>query len=57
MKTKMGRTAFKEYKFVTEITENWIKVMYPQAKQQDAWNYKNRMNMFLEFIGMTELNL
>ena len=26
----MGRTAFKEYKFVTEITENWIKTAYPQ---------------------------
>jgi hypothetical protein len=50
----MGRTPSKEYKFVTDLTENWIKTAYPQAKQQDAWNYKNRMNMFLEFIGMTD---
>jgi site-specific recombinase XerD len=45
----------KEFSYITEITENWIKQSYPTASVQSVWKYKDRMNRFLEFLGMTDV--
>jgi site-specific recombinase XerD len=39
---------------ITAITEQWIKDNYATAKPQDIWKYKDRMNEFLTFVGMTD---
>ena len=39
---------------VTTITEKWIVESYSKASNQDIWKYKNRMNDFLEFAGLTD---
>jgi site-specific recombinase XerD len=44
----------KEFGYITEITEKWISEAYPTASTQSVWKYKDRMNRFLEFLGMTD---
>lgn len=39
---------------ITAITENWVKASYSTASTQDIWKYKNRMNDFLDFIGLSD---
>lgn len=50
----MSRKATKPMNQIGAITEDWIKAGYPNGSSQDVWNYRNRMNMFLEFLGMTD---
>ncbi len=50
----MSREAKKPMLKVTSITEDWIKNSYANATVQDIWKYKNRMNDFLEFAGLTD---
>ena len=50
----MSREQTKEWNQIGTITENWVKASYPKADAQSAWKYKDRMNRFLEFIGMTD---
>jgi hypothetical protein len=53
----MSREQTKEWNKIGAITEQWVKDSYPKADAQSAWKYKDRMNRFLEFIGMTEAEL
>jgi site-specific recombinase XerD len=50
----MSREPKKAMDKITAITENWIKASYSNATVQDIWKYKNRMNDFLEFAGLTD---
>jgi len=53
----MSREAKKPMTKITSITEDWIKASYPNASAQDSWKYRDRMNNFLEFIGLTDSEL
>jgi hypothetical protein len=53
----MSREHAKEWAKIGSITENWVKASYPKAKAQDTWKYQDRMNRFLEFIGLTDAEL
>jgi hypothetical protein len=53
----MSREQTKEWAKIGAITENWVKASYPKADAQSAWKYKDRMNRFLEFIGLTDAEL
>jgi hypothetical protein len=50
----MNTKRTKPMKFIGDLTEQWIKTSYPSASTQDKWNYHNRMNMFLEYLGLTD---
>jgi hypothetical protein len=47
----------KEWNQIGTITEQWVKASYPKADAQSAWKYKDRMNRFLGFIGVTDVEL
>lgn len=53
----MSRKQAKKWANIGTITENWVKTSYPNAKAQSVWKYKDRMNRFLEFIGLTDAEL
>ena len=53
----MSREHIKIWSKIGAITEQWVKDSYPNAKPQDAWKYQDRMNAFLEFIGLTDAEL
>jgi hypothetical protein len=53
----MSREHVKEWANIGAITEQWVKDSYPNAKAQDTWKYQDRMNRFLEFIGLTDSEL
>jgi hypothetical protein len=53
----MSREQTKEWNQIGAITEQWVKDSYPKADAQSAWKYKDRMNRFLEFIGLTDAEL
>jgi hypothetical protein len=36
------------------ITDEWVKSSYPNAKAQDQWKMKDRLNSFLEFVNVTD---
>jgi hypothetical protein len=42
----------KVWKFISAITEKWVKESYPSANPQNAWKVKDRLNEALEFIGL-----
>jgi hypothetical protein len=44
----------KEWKFITEITEKWIKECYPTSNPASVWKYKDRLNSFFKFLNMTD---
>lgn len=44
----------KQWNQIGSITENWVETSYANASAQTKWKYKNRVNMFLEFLGMTD---
>jgi hypothetical protein len=44
----------KAWNFIGEITEQWIKDSYPTAKASNVWKYKDRLNSFFEFLGLTD---
>jgi hypothetical protein len=44
----------KKWLNITDTTEQWIKDSYPKASNQDAWKYKDRLNSFFEFLGLTD---
>lgn len=50
----MSRKNPKEWNRIGTITEQWVKASYPNADVQSTWKYKDRMNEFLEFLGMTD---
>ncbi len=50
----MSREHIKKWNFIGSITENWVKTSYANASTQTKWKYKDRMNMFLEFLGATD---
>jgi hypothetical protein len=50
----MSREQTKKWAKIGAITEQWVKDSYPNASAQTKWKYKDRMNMFLEFLGMTD---
>jgi len=50
----MSKPKTKKWNNITEITEQWVKASYPNASVVDAWKYKDRMNSFLEFLGLTD---
>jgi hypothetical protein len=39
---------------IGNITEEWVKASYPNAKAQDKWKVKDRLNAFLEFLNVTD---
>ena len=51
----MSREHTKEWAKISSITENWVNTAYANATAQTKWKYKNRMNMFLEFLGLTDV--
>ncbi|MFB3888285.1 MAG: hypothetical protein ACE14S_02265 [Candidatus Bathyarchaeia archaeon] len=53
----MSREKTKAWTQIGKLTEDWVKASYPNAKTQDAWKYQDRMNNFLEFIGLTDAEL
>jgi len=50
----MSREHIKQWNFIGSITENWVKTSYGNASAQTKWKYKNRVNTFLEFLGMKD---
>jgi len=50
----MGRKKVKEWQFIGEITENWVAANYPTAQPKDSWKYKDTINTFFEWMGLTE---
>lgn len=50
----MPRRHTKLWNNLTSLTEDWVKNSYPRATAQTAWKYKDRLNGFLEFIGLTD---
>jgi site-specific recombinase XerD len=50
----MSREHTKRWNQISSITENWVNTSYANASAQTKWKYKNRMNMFLEFLGVTD---
>jgi hypothetical protein len=50
----MSRKHMKQWNQIGSITENWVETSYANASAQTKWKYKNRVNMFLEFLGMTD---
>jgi site-specific recombinase XerD len=50
----MSREHTKKWNQIGTITKNWVKTSYPNASTQTKWKYKDRMNMFLEFLGLTD---
>ena len=50
----MGKPKMKKWAKIGTITEQWVKESYKNASVQTAWKYRDRMNMFLEFMGLTD---
>jgi site-specific recombinase XerD len=50
----MSRKHMKQWNQIGSITENWVEASYANASAQTKWKYKNRVNMFLEFLDMTD---
>lgn len=50
----MGKRKTKEWKFIGTTTHEWVSQAYPSAISRDTWKYKDRMNNFLEFMGLTD---
>jgi hypothetical protein len=50
----MSREQAKKWAKIGSITKQWIKTSYANASTQSKWKYKDRMNMFLEFLGLTD---
>lgn len=44
----------KEWKFIGAITEQWITDCYPTSNAASVWKYKDRVNSWFEFLGMTD---
>ena len=42
---------------IGKITEQWVKDCYPNAKSEDVWKVKDRLNTFLEFLKVTDSEL
>jgi hypothetical protein len=51
---KAGRKPLKAMTQIGEITDNWINASYANASSHDKWSHRNRINLFLEFLGMTD---
>ena len=49
----MSKPHRKEWKFIGKITEEWVKASYPNAIVIDSWKYKDRLNNFFGFLGVT----
>jgi len=39
---------------IGDITEKWVSDAYPTAKPQDVWKVKDRLNEWLEFLGVSD---
>jgi site-specific recombinase XerD len=39
---------------IGEVTDKWVAASYPRYKSQDVWKAKDRLNAFLEFLGVTD---
>lgn len=50
----MSREKAKEWLQIGAITKQWVKASYSNADAQSAWKYKDRMNEFLGFLGLTD---
>jgi hypothetical protein len=50
----MSKAKPKAWTQIGRITEQWVKDSYPNADVQSKWKYKDRMNEFLTFLGMTD---
>jgi len=50
----MGKPKTKKWDKIGKITEEWVKASYSNADVVSAWKYKDRMNTFLEFLGMND---
>ena len=51
----MSKLHTKEWNRIGTITEQWVKDSYANADAQSTWKYKDRMNTFLEFMGLTDV--
>lgn len=51
----MSREHKKKWNQIGSITKNWVKTAYANASTQTKWKYKDRMNMFLKFLGLTDV--
>jgi site-specific recombinase XerD len=50
----MSKPKVKKWDNITDLTEKWVKSSYPNASVMDSWKYKDRMNNFLAFLGLTD---
>lgn len=50
----MSKPKTKQWNNITDVTEKWVKASYPEASVVDSWKYKDRLNSFLEFLGMID---
>lgn len=51
---KAGRKPLKPMNNIGEITEQWISASYANASNHDKYSHRNRANLFLEFLGLTD---
>ena len=52
---KAGRKPTKLMNRIGEITEQWVTTSYPNVSNHDIWSHKSRVNDFLEFLGLTDV--
>jgi len=44
----------KEWEFIGKITLDWVSQSYPSAGVIDTWKYKDRLNTWFEFLGISD---
>ncbi len=49
------REKAKEWLKIGTLTDEWIKASYDSSDAQSVWKYHDRMNTFLEFVGLTDV--
>lgn len=49
-----GKPKTKEWKFITDLTLKWVKESYPNADVVSSWKYRDRINTFFEYLGVTD---
>ena len=52
-----GRKVTKEMGKIGKMTDDWINASYPKSSHQSIWKFRNRLNLFLEYAGLTDAEL
>lgn len=51
---KAGRKPQHQMNHISELTEKWVAASYAGASNHDIYSHKFRVDMFLEYLGMTD---